>query len=105
MKRFTIATIAAVAALVALPSSAFAGDPCGAVLCLSQNESAPHECKDHVADYFKIKVRRHGKFRPAETAKKRAATVLDKCEGVPDMDRERINAKYGSLERSPFSFY
>jgi hypothetical protein len=100
MKRLTIA-----AALVALSTPVLAGDPCGAVLCMSQNTQAPHECKDHVDDYFKIKVRKHGKFRPAETAQKRAATVLDKCEGIPAVDRERIHAKFGHLERSPFSFY
>ena len=93
--------------LAAMLSSqpALAGDPCGAVMCLSANATAPHECKDYVDGYFEIRVYRHRhRFDPGATAAKRYREVMDKCDGARQEDKERINAKYGTLEHSPFSF-
>lgn len=84
---------------------AIAGDPCGAVMCLTQNATAPHECKDHVDGYFNIRVYDdEHRYNPGATAAKRYREVMDKCEGAQQSDKERINAEYGTLEHSPFSF-
>jgi hypothetical protein len=101
------AALTVVTATTAFPANA--GDPCGAVLCMSHNDTAPHECKDYVDEYFDIRVyrRKHGRkvFDPGATSMKRYAEVMEKCEGARQEDKDRINAKYGKLEHSPFEFY
>ncbi len=98
---------AALAALVAQPALA---DPCGAVLCLSTNKTAPHQCKEHVDGYFSIKVKRKpcrkcGEvFDPGATAIKRYREVMDKCDGARQKDKDYVNATYGTMEYSPFDY-
>ena len=87
-----------------LASQVKAGEPCGAVLCLSNNETAPWECKEAVDGYFDIRVYRKRKFDPGATSIKRYQEVMDKCDGAQQSDKDRINAKYGTLEHSPFTF-
>ncbi|MDY0270413.1 TrbM/KikA/MpfK family conjugal transfer protein [Trichloromonas sp.] len=93
----------------AVAAPAFALDPCAAVLCLSQRKTAPHECRDEVKDYFKIRVyrERHSRtyFDPGATAAKRYKKVMDKCPDAEQRDKDNISAMYGSLEYSPFTFY
>lgn len=101
----TAAALVAVALATAQPAMA---EPCGAVLCLSNNELAPHECKDHVDGYFSIRVyhtvHRKKVFDPGATAAKRYKEVFDKCDGARQSDKDRINAKFGTLKNSPFQF-
>lgn len=88
-------------------NTAFAGDPCGAVMCLSVNQSAPWECRDHVDAYFDIRVY-HGKhhhFDPGATAARRYQKVMDQCPDAEQEDKDKVNAMYGSLEHYPFEFY
>lgn len=100
------------AILVAAGASgaAFAGEPCAAVLCLSTNKMAPHQCKSAVDDYFTIReyhrpCKRCGKvFDPGATAIKRLREVLEKCPDARDEDRDYVTATYGSLEYSPFDY-
>jgi hypothetical protein len=95
--------------IVAHSTPTFALDPCAAVICLSQNKTAPHECKKEVEDYFKIRVyrERHSKthFDPGATAAKRYEKVMDKCPDAEKKDKDNINAMYGTLEYSPFKYY
>lgn len=106
-KQFLTAAALVVAAL-ATAQPAMAGEPCGAVMCLSHNDTAPHQCKDHVDGYFSIRVYRSQKkkriFDPGATAIKRYQEVMDKCDGAKQSDKDRINAKYGMLEYSPFDY-
>lgn len=91
---------------LAVASQVEASEPCGTVLCLSNNETAPWECKEAVEGYFDIRVY-HGRkhvFDPGATSVKRYKEVMDKCDGARQPDKDRINAKYGTLEHSPFSF-
>lgn len=106
MKHTVVVSLLVVALSTSLLApTALAGDPCGAVMCLTQNALAPHECKDHVDGYFDIRVYRHRhRYDPGATAAKRYREVLDQCDGARQVDKERINAKYGTLEHSPFSF-
>lgn len=98
---------AALAALAAPPAMA---DPCGAVLCLSTNKTAPYQCKGHVDEYFNIKVyvkpcKKCGEvFDPGATAAKRYREVMDKCTEARQKDKDYVNATYGTLERSPFDY-
>lgn len=105
MKKWFMAALAL--ATLAGSQVAFA-DPCGAVVCMSHNETAPWQCKDHVDSYFNIRVYRshkhHRIFDPGATAIKRYQEVMEKCEGARQEDKDKINAKYGMLEYSPFSF-
>jgi len=102
-------TLVVVSALSAIAAPAFA-DPCGAVLCLSTNKTAPHQCKEHVDGYFSIKVRvkpcKHcGEvFDPGATAAKRYSEVMDKCDGARQQDKDYVNGMYGTLEYSPFDY-
>ena len=98
-------TIAAIfGALAAVPAFA---DPCGAVLCLSTNKTAPHECKGHVDGYFSIRVYtggKHSHYDPGATSAKRFREVMDKCDGARQQDKDYVQATYGMLERSPFDY-
>ena len=101
-------TIAAIfGALAAVPAFA---EPCGAVLCLSTNKTAPHECKGHVDGYFSIKVRvkpckKCGEvFDPGATSAKRYREVMDKCDGARQKDKDYVQATYGMMEYSPFDY-
>lgn len=88
-----------------LPQAAVAGDPCGAVMCLTQSATAPHECKDHVDGYFKIRVYDDGhRYNPGATSAKRYREVMEQCKEARQSDKDRIQAKYGTLEHAPFSF-
>lgn len=92
-------------AVLVLSQAAVAGDPCGAVLCLSISKAAPQQCKGHVDDYFKIRVyRSHHRFDPAATAARRYSTVLAKCSNARPEDREFVHATYGMLYDYPFGF-
>jgi hypothetical protein len=103
MKHQGVVSLLVVALCTSL--AARAGDPCGAVMCLTQNATAPHACKDHVQGYFDIRVYDDGhRYNPAATAAKRYREVMNRCEGATQSNKERISAKYGSLEHSPFSF-
>jgi hypothetical protein len=107
VKRF-FGVMAAGAALAT--AGVASAEPCGAVLCLSHNDDAPWECKNYVDGYFDIRVYEdHGKhkhvFNPGKTSAKRYAEVLDQCDGARRIDKDRISAKYGMLEWSPFSFH
>lgn len=83
------------------------GDPCGAVMCLSVNDSAPWQCGDHVNTYFNIRVYRGKKhvFDPGATAAKRYSEVMDQCPDAEQSDKDKVNATYGTLEYFPFGFY
>lgn len=100
MAAFALASLAGTQAAMA--------DPCGAVMCMSHNETAPWQCKEHVDSYFNIRVYRSHKksriFDPGATAIKRYQEVMDKCDGAKQEDKDKVNAKYGMLEYSPFSF-
>lgn len=86
------------------------GEVCAALLCMSgpDSSSAPHQCKPYVEAYFDIRVYKKGtfstKFDPARTAKKRREVMLDACAEAREIDRERVHAKFGLLEYSPFHF-
>lgn len=106
-------TIAAVAmsAVCAVTHAQSEGNPaCAALLCMSSpNESsAPHECKPYVDDYFSIRVYKKGTFStafdPVKTAKKRYDTILAACGDARQVDRDRLHAKFGHLQYSPFAF-
>lgn len=83
---------------------------CGVLLCMSDasKTSAPHECKPYVDAYFSIRVYKKGTFKtkydPVRTAEKRYETILSKCGDARQVDRDRVHAKFGMLERSPFVF-
>lgn len=102
-------TLVVVSALSATAGTALA-DPCGAVLCLSTNKTAPHQCKEHVDGYFSIKVKRKpcrkcGEvFDPGATAAKRYTEVMDKCDGARQQDKDYVNGLYGTMEYSPFDY-
>lgn len=83
------------------------GDPCGAVMCLSINDTAPWQCSDHVNRYFNIRVYhgKHHEFDPGATAIKRYQEVMDKCPDAEQSDKDKVNAMYGMLEYFPFGFY
>ncbi len=103
-------TFVGLAALLTSSGATLAGEPCGAVICLSANKTAPHQCKDAVDGYFSIRnyikpCRGCGKvFDPGGTAVKRLQEVLDKCAEARDEDRDFVTATYGSLEYSPFDY-
>ncbi len=80
-------------------------DPCGAVMCLAQNKSAPQECKGHVDEYFNIRVyRKRYIFDPGATAGKRYNEVLNNCSDARQEDKDYVSAKYGTLEHYPFDY-
>lgn len=86
------------------------GEVCAALLCMSgpDSSSAPHQCKPYVDAYFDIRVYKKGTFStafdPVRTANKRREVMLDACADAREIDRERVHAKFGMLERSPFVF-
>lgn len=104
MKKLFVVFAAATA--LAVVSTVHAADPCAAVVCLSNNTNAPHECKEAVEGYFSIKEYHRGTraFDPAGTAIKRFREVMDKCPDARQEDKNRINAMFGALEHSPFQF-
>lgn len=103
-------TFGVVSALFALSAPVAMADPCGAVLCLSTNKTAPHECKSHVDGYFSIKVKykpckKCGEvFDPGATSAKRYSEVMDKCDGARQQDKDYVNGLYGTMEYSPFDY-
>jgi hypothetical protein len=103
-KFITFVVVSALSAMAA-PASA---DPCGAILCLSTNKTAPHQCKEHVDEYFSIRVYHtvHKKkvFDPGATAGKRYKESMDKCDGAEQKDKDYVNGLYGTLERSPWDY-
>lgn len=103
-RRFVLGV--AIATLSGGFSAAHASDPCAAVVCLSNNMNAPHQCKDAVDGYFQIKEYHRGTraFDPGATALKRFREVMDKCPDARQTDKNRINAMFGTLEHSPFQF-
>ena len=109
MKRFAIALLAATS-LVSAYAQTETGDPaCAALLCMSGPDSkAPHECKPFTEAYFDIRVYKKGTFStafdPAKTAKKRHDTMLANCGGARQEDIDRVTAKFGPLQYSPFLF-
>lgn len=90
---------------LAFSDAALAGDPCGAVMCLSQNKSAPQQCKGEVDDYFNIRVyhARH-KYDPGATEARRYSEVTSRCSDARQEDKDFVQATYGTLEHYPFSF-
>lgn len=107
MKLAKLALAIAVLGSIATTASA---EPCGAVLCLSTNETAPEECKGHVDGYFSIRqyyqpCKKCGMaFDAGGTAAKRMREVMDQCKEAKQIDKDKVNAKYGTLERSPFDY-
>ena len=84
-------------------------EACAALLCMSGPDSAaPHECKPFVEKYFEIRVYKKGTFStafdPARTAAKRYETILEQCGDARQIDRDRVHAKFGHLQYSPFAF-
>lgn len=107
MKNKMLAVLAGALMMMSVPAFA---DPCGAVLCLSTNKFSPQQCQDEVDEYFNIKVCHNQKkkgcvFDPGATAIKRYDEVLDQCPDAEQKDKDYVNATYGTLEHSPFSFY
>lgn len=90
---------------VVFSDAALAGDPCGAVMCLSQNKSAPQQCKGQVDDYFNIRVyhARH-KYDPGATAARRNSEVTSRCSDARQEDKDFVQATYGPLEYYPYGF-
>lgn len=82
------------------------GDICGVILCMAGSSSsvAPHECKPYVKKYFEVRVYKHRRFKPVQTAIKRYKEVLMACPDASPGERDRINAMFGTLEFSPFVF-
>lgn len=95
----------ALAGCSAIPLSAQAGDPCGAIMCMSQMGSSPKECKDSVQDFFDIICKKHGDFSGSCTAAKRRQKIMDQCPQADKQKREQILAKYGRVRYNPFKFY
>lgn len=92
-------------ALLALSQASIAGDPCAAVMCLSQNKAAPDQCKEHVDAYFNIRVyHAHSVFDPGATAAKRYDQVLTNCSNARQEDKDYVQATYGTLEYYPFGY-
>jgi hypothetical protein len=106
----TIKPLLAAALLLAALSSHANEAACGVLLCMSDasSTSAPHQCKPYVEAYFDIRVYKKGtfktKFDPVRTAKKRYETILAHCQDARQSDRDRIHAKFGMLQWSPFVF-
>lgn len=106
----TLAAVAvALAPLVASAEGNDGSDICGALLCMStlSTSSAPHECKKYVEPYFEVRAYKGGLaggFDPGRTMKKRREALDEKCPESREIDRERVNAKFGPLEFSPFAF-
>lgn len=91
-------------ALLALSQASLA-DPCGAVMCLSTNKTAPEQCKGHVDGYFNIRVyHKHHHYDPGATAAKRYAEVLEHCQDARQEDKDYVQATYGPLEYYPFEY-
>ena len=98
------------ATLTVLATTQVRADPCGAVLCLSTNDAKPWECKEHVDEYFNI--REYAKpckkckvaFDPGRTAQSRYRKVMNQCKDAKQVDKDRINAAYGTIEYNPFKF-
>ncbi|EWS66591.1 hypothetical protein Y695_00184 [Hydrogenophaga sp. T4] len=109
MNRIMIAAAAALT-LVSAQAQETGNEACAALLCMSSpsESSAPHQCKPYVDAYFGIRVYKKGTFStafdPAKTAKKRYDTVLAECGDARQEDRDRVHAKFGPLQYSPFVF-
>lgn len=74
-------------------------------MCLSENKSAPQQCKGHVDGYFDIRVyRKRHIFDPGATAAKRYNEVLNHCSEARPEDRDFVSAQYGTLEYYPFDY-
>lgn len=72
------------------------GNPaCETVLCLfgKMNGASQSECKSAEKKYFDILVRKRGKIRWGDTAKKRLE-YLDSC---PSPENDKINKKFGKM--------
>lgn len=111
MKKAVKSALLVFAAVTAFSASAQEGDEaCAALLCMSSpsESSAPHECKPYVEAYFDIRVYKKGTFStafdPVRTAAKRYETILEQCGGARQIDRDRVHAKFGHLQYSPFLF-
>lgn len=101
----TLRILGTFALALTIPQVAHAGDPCAAVMCLSQNKSAPQQCKGQVDDYFNIRVyhARH-KYDPGATAARRNSEVTSRCSDARQEDKDFVQATYGPLEYYPFGF-
>lgn len=106
----TMCVLAATVTVATVQAQEAGGEICSALLCMSGPEasSAPHQCKPYVDAYFDIRVYHHGTFStsfdPVKTAQKRREKMLDACAEAREVDRERVHAKFGMLEYSPFVF-
>lgn len=106
----TMCFLAAAVTVATVQAQEANGEVCAALLCMSgpDSSSAPHQCKPYVDAYFDIRVYKKGTFStafdPVKTANKRREVMLDACAEAREVDRERVHAKFGMLEYSPFVF-
>lgn len=109
LNKFFVAT-ASVIVMISAQAQDTGNEACAALLCMSSPDeaSAPHQCKPFVDAYFDIRVYKKGTFStafdPAKTAKKRYDTILAQCGDARQIDRDRVHAKFGPLQYSPFVF-
>lgn len=97
-----MSTAAITAALSLLPVVASAS-PCGVELCLSDFDAATNvqECKKEMDEFFSIIERKHGKFSPSRTLKKRR-DFLYRCESGNDIEKESILARFGAVYKPSY---
>ncbi|WP_421556716.1 TrbM/KikA/MpfK family conjugal transfer protein [Pseudomonas kitaguniensis] len=78
-------------------STAFAGDPCKAVLCmfgLLTGNSGGGECKSATQEYFSIEVKKKGKIKWDQTSAAREQ-FLNSCPGSAGDINKKINGTFG----------
>lgn len=93
--------LASALCLSVLSLNAQAGDPCKAVLCMAgefMGKGGGSECNDAISEYFGIQVWKKGKFKPSDTAKKRAS-FLNQCKAEDDGYKDKIGGKFGKVLR------
>lgn len=90
-----VAIVAISFSLLAFSSVAPAADACEVVLCMygKMVGKSQSECRSAEKDYFKIQVKKKGKFKAGKTADARLA-FLNQC---PSPENSKINKKFGKL--------
>ncbi len=90
-------TLAVLSLAVISTPSAFAKDPCKAVLCMFgklTGNSGGSECRSAESEYFSIQVKKRGKIKWDPTSSARGQ-FLDSCQGADQSINKKINDRFG----------